>query len=89
MAPVTCVIAAAVLLPGCVLGVEPPGTPLRGESPAREEAPGAQPVECQKPGANCRWSPGYVHWDGGREVWVEGHWERANEAHDLVSNSQP
>jgi len=81
------VLLASWLLPGCVLGVEPPGTPLREEFQSPADVPSPEPAECQKAGATCRWSPGYRHWDGGREVWVPGRWEPGNDAHDLVSNS--
>lgn len=58
---------------GCVLGLETPAVGAKSDRPpAREEVPPPKPKSC---GADCRWSPGYWHWDGGGYVWVEGRWE--------------
>lgn len=59
---------------GCVLGLETPAAGPKLERPEqRAETPPPRPKNC---GADCRWSPGYWHWDGGGYVWVEGRWER-------------
>jgi hypothetical protein len=59
---------------GCVLGVETPAAGPKLERPdAPFETPAPRPKDCA---ANCRWSPGYWHWDGGAYVWVAGYWER-------------
>jgi len=71
-----------VIATGCVLGAETPVAGPPGERPPpREETPGQKPKGC---GANCEWSPGYWHWQGGGYAWISGHWEERR-----VSNSRP
>lgn len=64
---------AALLATGCVLGLrgEPAAPPDR---PApRKETVAPKPANCA---ADCRYLPGYWHWDGGGYVWIPGRWER-------------
>lgn len=69
---------------GCVLGLESPAAGPKLERPeARAETPGPKPAGCA---ADCRWSPGYWHWDGGGYVWAPGQWERGGET---VAESRP
>jgi hypothetical protein len=62
---------ALVLNTGCV-ATPPPGTVYVSA------APPAAVVEIQgiAPGPEFFWIPGFHRWDGGRHVWVSGHWER-------------
>ncbi len=74
-------VSAALLLvllllvaPACVVGVATPASGPATEPPLpREETPPPAPRDCSP---ECRWSPGYWHWDGIGNVWVAGHWER-------------
>jgi len=64
----------ALMASSCVLGLDSPAAGPKLERPeARSETPPPRPKDCE---ADCRWSPGYWHWDGGGYVWVEGRWER-------------
>jgi hypothetical protein len=38
--------------------------------------PAPRVVEAPPPRAGFVWAPGYWRWDGGRHVWVDGHWMR-------------
>lgn len=59
--------------PGCVVGAERPVIgPASDPPPGREEPRPSRPPHCDE----CRWSPGYWHWDGANYEWVTGHWER-------------
>jgi hypothetical protein len=62
----------------CVLGLETPRAGPKLDRPEdRSETPAPRPKDCA---ADCHWSPGYWHWDGGGYVWVDGHWERGRAA---------
>jgi hypothetical protein len=66
----------------CVLGLPTPSAGPKLERPEpRSETATPRPKDCT---GDCRWSPGYWHWDGGGHVWINGHWERSR---DLVAES--
>ncbi|HWA77190.1 MAG TPA: YXWGXW repeat-containing protein [Polyangiaceae bacterium] len=71
-------LTLALSTSGCVLGLETPAAGPKHERPeARLETPPPKPKDCE---SDCRWSPGYWHWDGGGYVWVDGHWEQGGPA---------
>lgn len=76
-------VATLLTASGCVLGIraDPTGSPAE-RPPARDEAPGPKPKDC---GDDCRFVPGYWHWDGGNYEWISGRWEHGRQP---VANSQ-
>jgi hypothetical protein len=79
-------VALGLFTAGCVVGVDTPASgPPPSRPDARDETPPPRPSSCAP---ECRWSPGYWHWDGTNQVWVAGHWERSSSTRALGADTE-